>query len=144
MEQNRLAVLLLIVTSSGDPLAPELFASLEPLTLAGSRCRACATVQFPAATQCAHCASEDTERIDLPRHGAVWTWTVQRFEPKPPYVAPPGGFAPFAVGYVDLGEVMVETVLLGDEPAIGAAVELTRTPAGGTDVFTFAFRSVAR
>ena len=35
--------------------------------------------------------------------GSLWTWTVQRFEPKsPPYVPPPEGFRPFAVGYVEL------------------------------------------
>jgi uncharacterized OB-fold protein len=141
MEENRAPVLLLTVTSSetARPLAPELFASLDPLTLAGSRCRACATVQFPAATQCAHCAGEELDRTDLPRHGVIWTWTVQRFEPKPPYVAPPGGFAPFAVGYVDLGDVMVESLLVG-EPAIGAAVHLVSAPAHG-DTFTFAFAS---
>jgi uncharacterized protein len=36
-------------------------------------------------------------------HGVLWTWTVQRFEPKsPPYEVPPGGFQPFPVGYVEL------------------------------------------
>jgi uncharacterized OB-fold protein len=79
--------------------------------------------------------------MELPRRGVVWTWTVQRFEPKPPYVAPPGGFAPFAVGYVDLGEVLVESLLLGD-PTIGAEVSLVRAPAGGPgERFTFAFAS---
>jgi uncharacterized OB-fold protein len=46
-------------------------------------------------------------------HGTVWGFTVQRFAPKsPPYVAPEGGFVPFAVGYVELPEgVKVEAVL---------------------------------
>lgn len=35
--------------------------------------------------------------------GTLWTWTVQRFPPKsPPFVPPPDGFQPFAVGYVEL------------------------------------------
>jgi uncharacterized OB-fold protein len=120
-----------------EPVAPELFASLDPLTLAGSRCRACATVQFPPARQCAHCAASDPAPITLPTHGRVWTWTVQRFEPKAPYAAPPAGFAPYAIGYVDLGEVLVETLLqVGDrEPAIGDDVHLVSTPASG-DHFT--------
>lgn len=123
-----------------QPLAPELFASLDPLRLAGSRCTACATVQFPPARQCAHCAASDPSSVALPTSGRIWTWTVQRFEPKAPYLAPPGGFAPYAVGYVDLGEVLVESLLdLGDgEPAIGAEVHLVRSPAGG-DHFTYAF-----
>jgi uncharacterized OB-fold protein len=45
--------------------------------------------------------------------GTLWTWTVQRYAPKsPPYVPPPGGFRPFAVGYVELPErVRVAAVL---------------------------------
>ena len=123
-----------------EPVAAELFASLDPLTLAGSRCGACTTVQFPPARQCAHCAAEDPARIALPTQGRIWTWTVQRFEPKAPYVAPSAGFAPYAVGYVDLGEVLVETLLqVGDrDPAIGDAVHLVRAPAPG-DHFTYAF-----
>jgi len=41
--------------------------------------------------------------VEGPLTGSLWTWTVQRFEPKsPPYVPPPEGFQPFAVGYVEL------------------------------------------
>ena len=123
-----------------EPVTPELFASLEPLTLAGSRCTACATVQFPAARQCAHCAAADPAPITLPTQGRIWTWTIQRFEPKAPYTPPAGGFVPYAVGYVDLGEVLVESLLqVGDgEPAIGDDVHLVRTPAAGGH-FTYAF-----
>ncbi|HEX3611987.1 MAG TPA: OB-fold domain-containing protein [Sporichthyaceae bacterium] len=122
------------------PLAPELFASLDPLALAGSRCTACATVQFPAARQCAHCAAEDPAPITLPAQGRIWTWTIQRFEPKAPYLAPADGFLPYAVGYVDLGEVLVESLLQcsDGEPAIGAEVHLVRATAPGGH-FTYAF-----
>ena len=49
----------------------------------------------------------------LSSRGTVWGYTVQRFAPKsPPYVVPPDGFVPFAVGYVELPEgVKVEAVL---------------------------------
>ena len=123
-----------------EPVAPGLFASLDPLVLAGSRCTACTTVQFPRARQCAHCAGEDLALIDLPTSGRVWTWTVQRFAPKAPYVPPPSGFVPYAVGYVDLGDVLVESLLAyGDrEPAIGDEVHLVRSPTGDGR-FTYAF-----
>ena len=51
--------------------------------------------------------------MTLSRRGAVWGFTVQRFAPKsPPYVPPAEGFAPFAVGYVELAEgVKVEAIL---------------------------------
>ncbi|WP_249125130.1 Zn-ribbon domain-containing OB-fold protein [Saccharopolyspora erythraea] len=49
----------------------------------------------------------------LSTSGTLWTWTVQRVAPKsPPFVAPEGGFEPFAVGYVELPEgVRVMAVL---------------------------------
>lgn len=51
--------------------------------------------------------------VALGGRGKVWGYTVQRFAPKsPPYVPPAEGFAPFAVGYVELPEgVKVEAVL---------------------------------
>jgi uncharacterized OB-fold protein len=81
--------------------------------LEGSRCRACGTVAFPAARGCQRCGRHETERLELGRRGTVWGFTVQRFAPKsPPYVVPPEGFQPFAVGYVELADgVKVEAVL---------------------------------
>ncbi len=62
----------------------------------------------------------------LPAEGTLWTWTVQRIPPKPPYRgADP--FEPFAVGYVDLGVVKVESPLRGraaDGWTIGDVVQL--------------------
>lgn len=83
----------------------------RPLT--GSRCLHCATVAFPPARGCQSCGRSSQETITLGSRGTVWGFTVQRFAPKsPPYVEPPGGFVPFAVGYVELPEgVKVEAVL---------------------------------
>lgn len=64
------------------------------------------------------------ERTTLPRSGAVWSWTVQRLRPK--RIAG-DGFEPFALGYVDLGPVKVETRFAGracDSWEIGDRVEL--------------------
>jgi uncharacterized OB-fold protein len=125
-----------------EPLDPGLFANLDPLRLAGSRCGECSTVQFPAALQCAHCAADTLERIVLPERGEVWTWTVQRFAPKEPYQVGGPVFVPFAVGYVDLGEVLVETVLLeGRQPlSIGTSVHLVQQAVPGEDdTWSFAF-----
>ena len=109
---------------------PGLFSSLDPPRLAGARCSACGTVTFPAAPGCARCTGTDLARVELADHGALWTWTVQAFEPKAPYRAPEDGFIPYGVGYVDLGEVIVESRLLGD-PArfeIGMPMRLTLLP----------------
>ncbi len=88
-------------------------------TLRGSRCDRCDNVAYPAARSCQRCGAEAMQAIDLGRQGTVWGFTVQRFAPKsPPYVPPPGGFVPFAVGYVELPDgVKVEAVLECDDPS---------------------------
>ena len=85
--------------------------SVDPLR--GSRCGACGTVAFPVATGCQRCGGQQMAEIDLSSHGLIWGWTVQRFAPKsPPYLPPPEGFTPFAVGYVELPDgVTVEALL---------------------------------
>ena len=81
--------------------------------LHGSRCDSCGNVAFPVADGCQRCGRQVMQPIELSEHGTVWGFTVQRFAPKsPPYVPPADGFAPFAVGYVELSEgVKVEAVL---------------------------------
>jgi len=75
--------------------------------LRGSRCiggAGCTATVYPAQDTCPRCAAP-TAPVVLSTDGRVWTWTVQRIAPKaPPYVAPPGGFRAFAVGYVELAE----------------------------------------
>jgi len=72
--------------------------------LIGSRCAECSVTVYPADGACPRCGGV-TSPVTLSTVGQLWTWTVQRFAPKsPPYVPPPDGFRPFAVGYVDLTE----------------------------------------
>jgi len=124
---------------------PGLFSSLDPPRLAGARCVSCGAVTFPAASGCARCAGTDLARVELADHGTLWTWTVQAFEPKAPYRAPAAGFVPYGVGYVDLGDVIVESRLVGDpgEFSIGTTMRLTLLPLwpgpDGTPVVSYAF-----
>jgi len=123
-----------------EVLEPSLFDSLDPPRLAGSRCRDCAVTVFPAAGSCPSCAGTSVELIALPTDGTIWSWTVQRLAPKAPYQPPPGGFRPFAVGYVDLGEVLVESLLAVDLETvhIGMPVRLALSSAGDRPAtFTF-------
>ncbi|GAA2309285.1 Zn-ribbon domain-containing OB-fold protein [Streptomyces violaceusniger] len=80
--------------------------------LQGARCAGCPVTVYPADDACPRCGGP-TAPVALPGTGALWTWTVQRYAPKsPPYQPPPGGFVPFAVGYVELAEdVRVAAVL---------------------------------
>jgi uncharacterized protein len=89
----------------------------DPLVLVGSRCADCGNVAFPPAVRCQQCSSGDCEPVELSTAGVVWAATVQRFAPKsPPYIPPAEGFAPFAVGYVELPDgVRVEAVIDCDD-----------------------------
>jgi len=80
-------------------------------TLVGARCTTCETHTFPRQDACPRCGAATVTQA-LPTMGSVWSWTVQRFEPKAPYRGPVG-FEPFAVAYVDLGPVRVESTLGG-------------------------------
>lgn len=123
------------------PVADGLFTwpADEP-RLIGSRCRDCGVVTFPAQRSCPACASLAVEKRLLKRTGALYTWTVQGFRPKPPYTGP-AEFEPYGVGYVELpGEVRVETRLTVADPdrlRIGMPVELVIVPFG--DKVTYAF-----
>ncbi|MER6418505.1 OB-fold domain-containing protein [Streptomyces sp. NPDC001137] len=114
--------------------------------LVGARCSACHTVVFPRQDSCPRCADGVMTGQVLPVRGRVWSWTLQAFPPKPPYRPPAGGYRPYHVGYVDLGEVLVEARLAvpREEIRIGLPVRLTLVPAyrhdDGTEVVTFAFR----
>jgi uncharacterized OB-fold protein len=127
---------------------PALFSSLDPPRLAGARCATCATVTFPAQAGCARCAGTDMAPVVLAHRGTLWTWTVQAYEPKAPYRAPDGGFTPYGVGYVDLGDVIVEARLLGDPAGfeIGMPMRLALLPLwlgpDGSQVVSYAFAPV--
>jgi uncharacterized OB-fold protein len=118
----------------------------DEVRLVGSRCAACGVITFPAQGSCPHCTGTDVVEHVLPERGALWTWTIQRFPPKsPPYVpVDPDAFAPFAVGYVELGgEVRVEGRLTDcdlEQLAIGMPMVLTtiESPlADGTIAYAF-------
>ncbi|WP_329212984.1 OB-fold domain-containing protein [Streptomyces sp. NBC_01485] len=122
-----------------------LFDGADPPRLVGARCTGCGTVVFPRQGSCPRCSDGAMAAHVLPESGEVWSWTVQAFPPREPYRPPADGHRPYAVGYVDLGEVLVEARL--DLPRqlirIGLPVRLTTVPTycdeDGTQVLTFAF-----
>ncbi|MDN0196683.1 OB-fold domain-containing protein [Streptomyces sp. S.PNR 29] len=122
-----------------------LFDSADPPRLVGARCTGCGTVVFPRQDSCPRCPDGAMSAHALPMSGRLWSWTLQAFPPKPPYRPPIGGFEPYHVGYVDLGEVLVETRLAipREQIRIGLPVRLTTVEAyhdeDGTEVLTFAF-----
>jgi uncharacterized OB-fold protein len=96
---------------------------------------------------------EELEKVELPRRGALWTFTTQRFRPpSPPYAGDDDAttFEPFAVGYVELpGALRVEARLTESDPAklrIGQEMELRIVPFGkdaaGNETVLYAFAPV--
>lgn len=113
--------------------------------LRGGRCTSCGAVAFPQPPSCARCTSTDVAEELLPRQGTLWSWTVQRFAPKEPYLLTEA-FEPYGVGYVDLGDVVVESRLTTADPEllwIGEPMELQIVPfapgGDGEQLATFAF-----
>lgn len=111
--------------------------------LLGSRCADDGTVVFPAQQTCPRCSGAAVAPLELPRTGTIWSWTVQHFLPKAPFRT--SVFEPYPIGYVNLGEVIVEARLTGavDQLKIDQPVQLTWLPAwideDGTAVLTYAF-----
>ncbi len=112
------------------PIAEGLFAgSLDTPRLLGSRCSACGETTFPAQQGCPSCTAQGCDEVELSPRGTLYTWTVQRFPPPPPYTGDVNDFVPFAVGYIELPEgVRVEARLLESDSSrlsIGMEMELS-------------------
>jgi uncharacterized protein len=132
---------------SGDPLDLGLFCVLdgEP-RLITSRCESCSEITFPEQQSCPRCASQNVTRELVGPLGVLWTWTVQTFAPKPPFLAA-DVFEPFGVGYVELpGQLRVEARLTESDPSrlhIGQPMRLTIIELPGHPQHTtFAFAPV--
>jgi hypothetical protein len=119
----------------------------DDASLLGGRRRADGKVVFPLPRDA---GAEAYDAIELPREGTLWSYTVQRFRPKPPYAGPGDDrtFTPYAVGYVELPDaIIVETRIQTDaidRLRIGMPMTFTlqsfRTDADGAEVLTYAFR----
>ena len=122
-------------------IADGLFTLGSAPRLIGGRDRSSGRVLFPRPD------GDRYEAVELPRNGRIWSWTVQRFRPKTPPYRGPEAFEPFAIGYVQLGDVViVEGMLTGidfADLAIGLEVETILLPFGtddtGRTILTYAF-----
>jgi uncharacterized OB-fold protein len=124
----------------------------ESPALKASRCRQCGSMAFPVNASCMACGSDKVSIERLPERGTLWTWTIQRFMPKPPFSSSETAetFVPFGLGYVELpGALRIETRLAQNDPAklaIGTVVELSfyvhRLDPDGTAVINYVFAPV--
>jgi uncharacterized protein len=133
-------------------LAPEIsnWPNEDP-QLIGSNCHDCDATVFPEHKLCPRCSSDQVSPALLPRRGTLVAWTTQGFLPGAPYAGreTPKTFTPFAVGLVQLGDVVrVEGRLTESDPdklQFGMDVELTMIPFtaddDGNEIVTFAFQA---
>jgi uncharacterized OB-fold protein len=105
-------------------------------------CGECGTVMFPLRERCPSCAAANVGESLLPERGALWTWTIQGFEPKSPPYVPDGEFVPFAVGYVEFpGNLRVEGRLTESDPVklrIGMPMRVVTHDHAGIASYAFA------
>ena len=50
----------------------------QGMVLVASKCKTCGEVTFPPNEMCVYCCGTDTEEIELPRAGKLYTYTVTR------------------------------------------------------------------
>jgi uncharacterized protein len=100
--------------------------------LLGNRCRSCGTFFFPRASffcRNPDCDSTEFDEVPLSSRGRVWSFTTNRYQPPPPFVATEP-FEPYAIAAVELADekmvVLGQVVGGSDGPPveIGAEVEL--------------------
>jgi hypothetical protein len=99
--------------------------------LLGDRCTSCGTYVFPPTVAfCPNpgCEGAAFERVPLSRRGRVWSYTVNRYQPPPPYVAA-DPFLPYGIAAVELDDekLVVLGQVAGDVGAplpVGTEVEL--------------------
>ena len=117
--------------------------------LIGSRCRECGEVTFPMNKFCPQCCRETTENIPFGRRGVLYSFTIQRFRPPPPFRGPEA-FVPYGVGMIELPEgLRVTSVLEESDPdklRVGMEMELVITKFfeddEGNEVLSYKFRPV--
>ena len=126
-----------------EPLSP-----LVEIRLKGVKCRSCGAMALGEREYCINCTSSDLEEHVFSKYGKIYSYTVIRHAPPPPY--PQESFKPFPVAWVELEEglyILSEVTGCGlDELSFGAPVELALSKGwvddDGNDVIMYKFRLI--
>ncbi len=123
-------------TPAATPVVEGWFTTDVEPRLIGARCTGCGATWFPRmGRECPNpaCGGDHVEQLPLSRQGTVWSYTDARYQPPPPYIAPPGDYEPFALAAVELPEGMVVLGQLAqgygvEDVTVGSPVELVVEP----------------
>lgn len=140
-----------VAEKSRKPIREGLFTEdANGVRLIGGLCRECAEIVFPANPFCPRCCRETTEPVALSRRGVLYSFTVQRFKPPPPYCGP-DPFVPYGVGLIELpGGVRITSVLKAepDDLHVGMEMELVVEAffedEDGNEILGYKFRPVEK
>jgi uncharacterized protein len=125
------------------PLSPP-----EQVRLKGIKCRACGSLALGSSQYCINCTSKNVEPHVFSKNGKIYSHTVIRHAPPPPY--PQETFKPFPVAWVELEDgliILSEITGCGlDEVDFGKPVELNVTKGWvdekGNEVMMYKFRLI--
>jgi uncharacterized OB-fold protein len=125
------------------PLSP-----LESVRLKGIKCRACGSLALGESKYCINCTSKDVEEYVFSKYGKIYSYTVIRHAPPPPY--PQESFKPFPVAWVELEDgLFIVSEITGcglDELDFGMRVELELGKGWvddkGNDVMMYKFKLI--
>ncbi|MFC2005920.1 Zn-ribbon domain-containing OB-fold protein [Chloroflexota bacterium] len=78
----------------------------EEPRLIGNRCKSCGSIFFPKSTSCRnpYCSkTEPMEELLFGNRGKLFTFTVNHYQPPPPYHSP-DPFVPYTNGWIEVPE----------------------------------------
>lgn len=120
------------------------------IRLRGITCQECSVTLFGVRSRCENCGSVDVTEETFGRCGELYSYTVQRHPPTPPFKMGPTDdeeFEPRPVGYVDIEDGPRILSVLDADPAdceIGMPLELAVVPGWtddeGNEVYCYTFR----
>ncbi len=127
------------------PLIP-----LENVRLKGVKCKTCGSLALGEREYCINCTSKDLEPYVFSKYGKIYSHTVIRHPPPPPY--PQESFKPFPVAWVELEDglyIISEIVGCSIEEVdfdlpVELVVEKGWVDENGNDVLMYKFKLIKK